>query len=403
MAERKHEVTLTMTLAGGEIQENASTRGVTDAAALAWSRPATSRLSSIQLRDLMNGKKVWVGGRAEHDSLTLTVSGNPADLEIGLQLAYLLLTDPVIEPAAFAQWKERQAQSIAARKLQPSGVLNEVIANAFYPKDMLRTKPLELEQLQKIELGTAQAWLGKIMAEAPIEVSIVGDLDRATALALVERYLGALPSRDRISEKTLRHLRSLTRPAGPISVERKIAVRTPQALVMDGFFGADIQNIRDVRLLTVAARVLSTRMNAIIREEKQLVYSIRASSQPSSEYPGFGTFVARAPTDPAKTSALATVLNELYTAFAKDGPTDDEMAVAKRQIANLLDQQMKEPEFWLSWLSTLDYRGRSLDDIVSAPSAYQQFTAQDVREAFARYYKPESRFHFVISPGLLSP
>jgi zinc protease len=398
MGERKNQASVVITLAGGQIQETAATRGITDAAALAWSRPATGKLSSVQIRDLMTGTKARVGGRTDPDALTLTVSADPADLEIGLQLAHLLLTDPVIEPAALEQWSEAQRQAIAARKVEPRGVLAEAVARALYPHDEPRTRPLEAEQVQKITLDAAQAWLRALIQEAPVEVAVVGDIDRAAALALVERYLGSLPPRDRISDKTLLNLRSIKRAVGPIRVDQKINVRTQQAVVMDGFFGTDVRNVRDVRLLALAARLLSTRMNRIVREEKQLVYSIGASSQPASEYPGFGLFVARAPTDPAKAAALATVLDELYAAFAKDGPAEDEMTVAKKQMANLLDQTLREPDFWTGRLATLDYRGLSLSDVVEAPAAYQRYTAQDVRDAFARYYRPESRFRFVVTP-----
>jgi zinc protease len=182
-------------------------------------------------------------------------------------------------------------------------------------------------------------------------------------------------------------------------VERKIDVRTPQAYVMGGFFGSDLRNIRDSQLLAIAARVLSTRMNVTLREEKQLVYSIGASSQPASIYPGFGLFVSRAPTDPAKTEALIEALSEMYAVFAKNGPTEDELAVAKKQIANLLDVAMKEPDFWMGRLSTLDYRGLRLDDLIQAPAEYQRYSAAEVRDAFARYYQPGDRFRFVIRPG----
>ncbi len=399
MDQRKNEASIAITLAGGRIQETGANRGITDASSLAWNRPATSKLSSVQIRDLMIGKKVRVNGWAGQDTLTLAVSGDPADLETGLQLAYLLLTDPLIEPAVFEQWKETEKQNIAARKVKPAGVLTEAVAAAFYPSDEFRPKPLETDQVQRVGLDAAQGWLRKIIAEAPIEVTVVGDVDKPTAEKLVERYLGSLPARQRINDRTLAALRKITRPGGPINVERRIKVRTEQAFVMDGFFGADIQNVRDSRLLVMAGRVLSTRMNTVIREEKQLVYSIGASSQPASEYPGFGLFVAQAPTDPAKAGALATALHEMYAAFARSGPTSDELGVAKKQIANLLDETMKEPEFWSSRLSTLDYRGLTLDHLVNAPGDYQRFTAEEVRECFARYDRPDSHFRFVISPA----
>lgn len=398
MDQRKNEASVTITLAGGRIQESGANRGITDAAAMAWNRPATSKLSSVQIRDLMTGKKARVSGRADQDTLTLVVSGDPADLEAGMQLAYLMLTDPVIEPAAFDQWKEGEKQNIASRKVNPGGVLRETVATAFYPNDELRPKPLEIDQVQRIRLDAAQAWLRKIIAEAPIEVAVVGDVTKSKAEKLVERYLGSLTARARINDKTLAALRKIIRPAGPISVERRINVKTRQAFVMNGFFGADLQNVRDSRLLVMAARVLSTRMNAVLREEKQLVYSIGASSQPGSEYPGFGLFVARAPTDPTKAEALVAALDQMYAAFAKKGPTEDELGVAKKQLANLLDESMKEPDFWISRLSILDYRGLTLDNLVGAPAEYRRFTAEEIRDCVARYNRRGSRFRFVISP-----
>jgi len=135
-----------------------------------------------------------------------------------------------------------------------------------------------------------------------------------------------------------------------------------------------------------------------IREEKQLVYSIGASSEPAVVYPGFGLFAALAPTDPGKASALAAGVEDMYAAFAKDGPTADELAVAKKQMVNLLGEIVKTPDFWARQLATLDYRGLSLDDLLGAQAAYERFTAEEVRDAFARYDQPEARVRVVITP-----
>ena len=59
---------------------------------------------------------------------------------------------------------------------------------------------------------------------------------------------------------------------------------------------------------------------------------------------------------------------------------------------------MKEPEFWLSRLAILNYRGLTLDHLVNAPRDYQRFTAEEVRECFARYDRADSHFRFVILP-----
>jgi zinc protease len=330
--------------------------------------------------------------------VTLTVSGDPAALETGLQLAYLLLTDPVVEPGAFAQWREGKLREIAERAREPRGALEEVQADAFYPAGEARLRPVTAAQVGALTREATQAWLRGLIARAPVEVAVVGDIDRARALALVARYLGALPSRPRVGDKTLRDLRSVPRPVGPLRVERAVPTRTDQAQVLDGFFAADVQQVRDSRLLILATRVLSTRMNRALREERQLVYSIGARLQMGEAFPGFGIFAAQAPTDPAKAGALAEAVAEMFAAFAADGPSADELTVARGQLLKFLDEALRGPEFWSMRLATLEYRGLSLDDLARITADYQRFTAEEVRQAFARYARPEARFRIVVLP-----
>jgi zinc protease len=398
MDQRKNEASILITLAGGPIEEAAADRGISEAALRAWDRPATSTLSSTAIRDLMTGAKVRVRAGLTGDTLTLTVSGDPAELERGMQLAYLLLTDPLIEPAALEQWRDGEIQRIAAWQNEPMRVLVATSANAMYPRDESRPKSLTSEQVKALTRDRAQAWLGRLIRTAPLEVAVVGDVDRAEATRLVARYLGALPARPRIDDRTLADLRTIARASGPIRVEEAITARTPQAAVFAGFFGADLRETRDSRLLNVAARILSSRMTKTIREERQLVYSIGASSEPAIVYPGFGLFAAVAPTDPGKAPTLALAVEDMFAAFAKDGPTPDEMAVARKQMANLLDEVLKTPDFWLTRLGTMDYRALQLDDLLDAPMQYARFTAGEVREAFARYDRPEARLRFVVTP-----
>jgi zinc protease len=396
--QRRNEAKVRITLAGGEIEETAATRGVTRAAALAWQRPATSTLTSTQVRELMTGRRVRVSGTVGADSLTLEVAGDPAEIEHGMQLAYRLLTDPVVEAATLAQWQESEVQAIAARRSRPVGVLGEALADVIYPPAELRTRPLTAEQVRAVTADAAQAWLGRLLAAAPIEVAVVGDLAYEPALDLITRYLAALPARARIGRQTLDPRRAIARPPGPIVSARSVTTATSQAVVLDGFFGADVTNVRDTRLLALAARVLSTRMNRIVREERQLVYSIHASSRPAAEYPGYGLFVAQAPTDPDKTAALAAALEELFTAFARQGPSDDEIRVARGQIDNSLSETLAGPDFWTDRLASLDYRGLRLDDVVEARERYAAMTPAEVQEAFARYYVPDGRVRVIVTP-----
>lgn len=388
---RKDEVTVSILLAGGELREPEDQKGVTQAALLAWQRPATSELDSTQVRDLMTDKKVGVSGGASQDSLILTVSGSPADLEDGLQLAHLLLTEPVLEPPAFDQWRRATLQQIDARKLDPRGVLPELLAETLAPGEH-RIRPIEKADVEALSVEAAQGWLRELLADSPIEVSVVGDIKKERAMELVARYVGSLPERSRVTPFALGGLREIDRPVGPIDGRRAVTTQTPVAVVLSGFFGPDHGDMSDRRLLRIASQIMSTRMIKRVREQEQLVYGIQAVSQPGLAYPGFGLFIAAAQTAPGSVDRLASVVDEMFGAFAAEGPSAEEMEVARGQVLNTLDEAIQEPGFWTAQLSDLIYHDRSLDEVAGMRAWFESADRESVREAFARYYTSEGRF-----------
>ncbi|MCG3125754.1 MAG: hypothetical protein CHACPFDD_00581 [Phycisphaerae bacterium] len=415
MDERKNEVSVTITLYGGELLETAENRGITSAAQIAFSRPATKKLSSTDIRELMTGKKVNVGGGGGFggrgggrrggrgggggsDSISLSISGSPEELETGFQLAHLLLTQPRIEPAAFTQMQTTVREMLQESLKNPMALGMRTAGAAPYPADVARTQPTTVEQIDKLTVEAAQSWLDKLIRNSPIEVSIVGDLPRERALELTARYVGSLPPRDKIGTESFAELRRLKRPEGPRTIDKTLETPTAQAFVLSGFYGADELNVADSLALSMAARILSTRMVKEVREEAQLVYSIGASARAASTYPGFGIFSASAPTEPGKAAALIEKLGAMYDAFAASGPTAEELDVAKKQMANTLEEQMREPGFWSGQISKMTFRGTSLDDVMNEPAAYQALTAQQIQQTFARYAAAKNRLVVRVKP-----
>ncbi len=396
---REDSISVQIRVMGGEVEENAANRGVTDAASIAWGRArAGGGHSSTDIRDLMVGSTASVSGRAGVDVLTLSISSNPEDLEQGFQLAYLLLTDPTVEAPALEQWKRGQKQLIELRKSQPEIAAINAYFDALYPADEIRIRLLTEEQVDAITLEQAQAWLDRIVAEAPIEVALVGDIEVEDAAALIIKYLGALPSRPKVTAETNLDLRTIEVPEGPTHIERTVETRSDKAMVIAGFISTDYTEHDDRRAMALAARILSTRMIERIRESEGLSYSPTASSQPATTFPGHGVFMSQSSTDPEKAARLAEALHELFAEFAEEGPTDEELATAKLQLANTLDEDVREPGWWRSAISDLEYLGVSLEEVLAEPEAHQDFTAAQVREVFARYNRPDNRITIIIRP-----
>ena len=137
-------------------------------------------------------------------------------------------------------------------------------------------------------------------------------------------------------------------------------------------------------------------MLKLIREEEALAYSPRASFRPGVEFPGFGTFAMITQTNPTKIPRLLELTWQLYDDFAKDGPTEEEMSTVKKQMANELDEQMRQPQFWQAQTALTTYRGSNLDDVMGASDYYQNLSAKRVQETFNKYYVPEGKMAIAV-------
>ncbi|MBI4718074.1 MAG: insulinase family protein [Planctomycetes bacterium] len=393
---KKETVMVSISLAGGDIEETAKNTGITDVALLAVQEAATSRLTSTQMRDLMTGKNIEVGGSNDQMAAVIEITGSPKDLEAGLQKAHALLTDGKIEEAAFKNWKLQTLQQIDMLQKMPRFKAAEATEDLLSGGDPRRAFPTK-ESVEAVALADAQAWFTRLCREAPIEVAVVGDIKLEEAMPLVEKYIGSLPKRSRNAEH-LNKLRKLSRSTGPLLRDVKVETVTPQAMTMAGFMGTEGRNIADTRAMELASETVSSRLIKKVREELAIVYSLRGNHNPSWIYEDSGRFQAGAPCDPANAARVADEIHKIYKDFADNGPTAEELENAKKQVANNLDTEMREPRFWWGVLRHHDLFGRDLNELKAEKEAYQRFTAEQVQKVFKKYYTPERQFRVTAVP-----
>lgn len=73
-------------------------------------------------------------GAGGADSMNLSISGSPEELETGFQLAYLLLTEPKVEAAALDQMK------ISAKEMLAESTKNPMMFGMPVPHPPRRTR-----------------------------------------------------------------------------------------------------------------------------------------------------------------------------------------------------------------------------------------------------------------------
>lgn len=394
---KKDTVLVGISLAGGTIEETEKNCGITRAGMIPYLRPATSRLSSTDIANLMMGKNVAVRAMPDMDSLCVTVSGSPADLETGLQLAHILLVDGKIEEPTFDIWKSNFRQQLEQLETVPEFQAAAAMQDLTSGGDP-RLVPLTKEQLDRLTLPAAQAWLDRLSAEAPIEVAVVGDISLDEAMPLVTRYIGSLPERKR-STAHLDPLRRLQRKSGPLEKRVSVETITPKSAIYYGFLAGDHSAVVERRILKLASQTLTSRLTERIREEKALAYTVGAQFQVLWAFDEMCLFLTATPCEPAKADDVVREVAAVYAAFAEKGPTGEELEKAKLQAINQIGTMKKEPNYWFSILQHLDLQELDLDDYKDLEGVYRSFTKEQVRDTFRKYYKHERIFSVIAEPA----
>ena len=399
---KKDSVWVHVRFVGGEFDETEETSGLTRVGSLALQTrsAASSRHSSTDISNLLTGKKFGFGGGPDGEGgLLFRLIGAPEHLEDGLRLLHLLLTDARLEQAALDRWKkqmgimlpniEKNAQARAERAARD-------ILSGGDPR--LRRVPTA-ERVEAITLADARNWLARVLETAPIEAAIVGDMDRDRMLELARQYLGTLPERPVVREG-LAGLREVKQNPGPHVRTIDVDTVTPQAVVQFGWRGPGYGNRKDSRILLVGSQLLATRLTRVIREERQLTYSIGCTGRPAVAFDGMGQLLVMFTADPAKADEAAKLARQVVEDIVEKTPvTDEELDAVRKQIGNILDTQLEKPSFWADVLSTLETRNRDLADLVTLPQQYASITKEQIREVLARYLTDERYYQVIATPA----
>jgi zinc protease len=396
---KKDHASVRITLAGGRLNETPLNLGITEAATLPFKVPATDTLSSTDIRRLMATKHVTLTGRDTPGALELDVEGQQRDLEEGLRLAHLLLTRARIEPAIFDKWQQQASSREANREGSVDAQLHDRV-DALLTNNDPRFRVLSSKEVGRLKLADAQNWLNAMLAGAPIEVAIVGDLSHEQALALAAKYLGSLPKRPPAAG-AYAAARNLAVTPGPHAALVKVDTATPKAMVYVGWRGPDWQDVHDWHVLDIAGRILTNRLLAEVRERRGMAYSIRARGTSNSLYRGNGRFRVSFIVDPVHAEEAADIVQRIVDEFVRNGPTAEELATAREQAALGFRSGSVGPEFWLDILSDLDYMGGDLKWVKNYLQNVEHYSREDLVAVLQKYFRPDRFIRVIGAPANL--
>ena len=295
--------------------------------------------------------RIWGASLAVGRSgFTLSGGTRAQDLTTEMQLLAAFLTDPGFRPEV-----ERRIPTLAEsydkeNRIEPMRAA-QLALNASLPGPHLFDPPPR-SVFAALTAADMRAALAPALTQAPLEVTIVGDVDEAAAVDAVARTLGALPPRAPGS----RVRTDAERTRYPDQAPDKIRVthdglrdKAAVWMVWPLYVWSETRQ-RETRVLTLLREVMAAALRKEVRERLGLTYtpSVGLASDRGGDQ---GALSVAVYTSPAQVDRVVEVVRGVADRLAKDGVTPEALERVRRP---LMEETARRTESNAWWLTVLD-------------------------------------------------
>ena len=280
----------------------------------------------------------------------LTGASSTADLDLQMQILAAYLSDPGFRPNMDAKIPTAVESFYRTYRTQPAAVIAQALSDAVAPGGPNSLPPRET--MMAVRAKDFARIMRPALSQAPLEVTVVGDVTEAAAIDAVAKTLGALPRRTG-SDARDSNPPFLRFPAQLPPVVRATHEGAPEkaiAGVIWPLYVAVPERRREEYALQLLGGVFSDALRRRVREALGKSYSPGVGvSMP--DYADQGTLQALVETSPADAEAVAAEIKKLAAELAAGGVTAEALEEVRKPM---LDRAAKRKETNSWWLQTLD-------------------------------------------------
>lgn len=388
---KKNQVSVVLNFGNGRASVPA--KGLDMLASSLVNGSGTATLTKSQLDEALSGNSVHVRFRVGEEAFAIEGQAISSEAELLLQVVYTMLKDPGFRPDEYLV-AMKNFDTMYRRLEQDINGAERLYLDAFFTGDAKETGLPDWEQFKKFELDDVVDWLTPAFLDAPLELSIVGDIDTDALVALAGKYFASLPGR----KLTEAFEPAATFPAGE---EYEIAIDSTidKALVKYGWLTDDFSDNTRSRRLHVLAVVFEERLRRKMRDELGKAYSPTAYSVASRIYPGYGAIYAEVVVDRASIDIARNVLAGIGSSFVSDPVDEIEVERAREPIVTSLKDTTRTNGYWLHSVMSLSSRnGGQLVWPTTLISDFDSITSDQINELARTYIRDDRRGTAIIQP-----
>ena len=339
-----------------------------------------------RLADL--GAQVSGGVDMDRASVSLRTLSAPGTREAALDVFRAVLGTPKFPADVFEREKARKVASLKESLTRPDTIAARAFWAALYP-DHAYGRNATPESISAITRDDLERFYKGHYGAGGAVVTVVGDVGRGEAEALVQKLTAGLPSGGGRPPPGTSGL-----PAG---AEQRLAHPAAQAHVLIGlpalkrgdpdFFALQVGNY------TLGGGGFVSRLMREVREKRGFAYSVYSGFLPLLQP---GPFQIGLQTRKEQAGEALRVVREVLSGFLAEGPDEAELLAAKQYLAGSFPLRLDSNRKLLDNVAVIGFYGLPLDYLDTYVANVEKVTAADVRAAFARHVRQENLVTVVV-------
>jgi zinc protease len=313
----------------------------------------------------------------------------------GMQLLADNLFHPALPEQAFQVVQKETTDLVAGRLRSPAHLARRALRTGLYPKDDPALRQPTPKSIGSLTLKDVRSYYQKVFRPDLTTVVVIGNITPERARSSVEKYFGEWKAEGPKPETDLPPV-PLNRPS---SASVPDASRVQDLVILAQTLALNRSN-PDYYLLQVGNHVLSgafyaTRLYHDLREVAGLVYSVESVLDVGKTR---GVFEVTLACDPPNVSKARIMLEENLRKMQTTPVTPAELQQAKTLLIRKIPLSEASTESIGQRLLTLSLHDLPLDEPTKAAKRYLEVTADQVRDAFAKWIRPRSFVQVSIGP-----
>ncbi|TNF69298.1 MAG: insulinase family protein [Gammaproteobacteria bacterium] len=310
-------------------------------------------------------------------TFTLRSMSMPEYLTPSIDLFKKILTTPTFPESQFERAKKQHLTSIAIEEQYPDEVAYKALIKALYPEHPYG-HPIDgtSESVTEISLKDAINFYHKYYVASNASIAIIGDIDEKTARDISNEIIEGMPKGEQAP--AIAEPKALTK-----SESIHIPFPSNQTTILKGTLSIK-KGSDEFFALMVANQILggdgmTSLLFQNVRKDKGLAYGVHSAIRTMKVK---GVFLIEAKTRNDKAYESIETINQVLANFNKQGPTEEQLTLAKRYLIGSFPLSVATNRSKLSLLSVIGFYNLPLNYLNTYIDKVNSLNQSQVKDTF---------------------